>query len=73
MIAGTRILKDGGLLILACECHEGVLSHSPLDKLLQSTFIPFLSPIHAGKKRKTTPLYFGSKTSTCLVRSKILP
>lgn len=36
MSAGARILKEGGLLILACECREGVPANSPLDKLLQS-------------------------------------
>ena len=36
MSAGARILKNGGLLILACECREGVPANSPLDKLLQS-------------------------------------
>jgi nickel-dependent lactate racemase len=34
MSAGARILAKGGLLILACECREGVPSGSPLDKLL---------------------------------------
>jgi nickel-dependent lactate racemase len=36
MSAGGRILKPGGLLILACECREGVPPNSPLDKLLRS-------------------------------------
>jgi nickel-dependent lactate racemase len=34
MSAGARILVKGGLLILACECREGVPPGSPLDKLL---------------------------------------
>ncbi|MDB6025623.1 MAG: hypothetical protein JWM68_1846 [Verrucomicrobiales bacterium] len=36
MSAGARILEDNGLMILACECSEGVPTNSPLDKLLQS-------------------------------------
>lgn len=31
--AGARILKDGGLLILACECREGIPNDSPMDRL----------------------------------------
>ena len=40
MSAGARILKNSGLLILACECREGVPANSPLDKLLQSADSP---------------------------------
>lgn len=36
MSAGARIVEQGGLLILACECREGVPANSPLDKLLRS-------------------------------------
>ena len=36
MSAGVRILKPGGLLILACECREGVPARSPMDQLLRS-------------------------------------
>ena len=36
MSAGARILKKGGLLIIACECREGVPAKSPLDQLLRS-------------------------------------
>jgi lactate racemase len=36
MSAGARILEKGGLLILACECREGIPAGSPLDKLLLS-------------------------------------
>jgi nickel-dependent lactate racemase len=36
MSAGARIIKPGGLMILACECREGVPAGSPLDKLLRS-------------------------------------
>ncbi len=36
MSAGARIVKEGGLMILACECREGVPAKSPFDKLLQS-------------------------------------
>ena len=35
MSAGARILKDGGTLILACECREGVPAGSPMDRLLR--------------------------------------
>jgi lactate racemase len=35
MSAGARVLKDGGLLILACECREGVPAGSPFDRLLR--------------------------------------
>ncbi|MCB1125538.1 MAG: nickel-dependent lactate racemase [Verrucomicrobiae bacterium] len=40
MSAGARILKEGGLLILACECREGVPAGSPLDKFYQETSSP---------------------------------
>src|SRR3989454_429157 len=40
MSAGARILKPGGLLILACECREGVPANSPLDKLLRGAGSP---------------------------------
>ena len=40
MSAGARILKDQGLLILACECREGVPAHSPMDQLLKSAASP---------------------------------
>ncbi|MGB1673023.1 MAG: lactate racemase domain-containing protein, partial [Limisphaerales bacterium] len=40
MSAGSRILKEGGLLILACECREGVPASSPLDQLLRSASGP---------------------------------
>lgn len=36
MSAGVRILKPGGLLILACECREGVPASSPMERLLRS-------------------------------------
>ncbi|MBA4148759.1 MAG: nickel-dependent lactate racemase [Verrucomicrobia bacterium] len=36
MSAGARILEQGGTLILAAECREGVPANSPLDKLLRS-------------------------------------
>lgn len=35
MSAGARIVKEGGLLILAAECREGVPAQSPLDNLLR--------------------------------------
>ena len=40
MSAGARILSDKGLLILACECREGVPADSPMDKLLKSASSP---------------------------------
>ncbi|MGA2176195.1 MAG: nickel-dependent lactate racemase [Verrucomicrobiota bacterium] len=40
MSAGARILEKGGLLILACECREGIPPGSPLDKLLLSANSP---------------------------------
>ena len=40
MSAGARIVKQGGTMILACECREGVPSNSPLDKLLRSAAGP---------------------------------
>ena len=40
MSAGARILSPGGLLILACECREGVPAGSPLDRLLRSAGSP---------------------------------
>jgi nickel-dependent lactate racemase len=35
MSAAARILKEDGLLILACECSDGVPNGSPYDKLLR--------------------------------------
>lgn len=40
MSAGARILKDGGTLILAAECREGIPGGSPLDKLLRMARSP---------------------------------
>src|SRR3989475_1448671 len=40
MSAGARIIKKGGMLILACECREGIPANSPLDKLLRSASSP---------------------------------
>src|SRR3984957_21023885 len=40
MSAGARILAEGGLLILACECREGIPANSPLEKLLRSASSP---------------------------------
>ena len=36
MSAAARIVRPGGIIILACECSEGVPANSPLDKLLRS-------------------------------------
>ncbi len=38
--AGARIVKEGGLLILACECAEGMPPGSPFERLLQSASGP---------------------------------
>lgn len=40
MSAGARVLKEGGLLILACECREGVPAGSPFDRLLRDCRSP---------------------------------
>ncbi|MBM3832308.1 MAG: nickel-dependent lactate racemase [Verrucomicrobia bacterium] len=40
MSAGARIIQEGGTLILACECREGVPANSPLDQLLRSASSP---------------------------------
>jgi nickel-dependent lactate racemase len=40
MSAAARIVQDGGTIILACECREGVPAESPLDKLLRSASSP---------------------------------
>jgi nickel-dependent lactate racemase len=40
MSAAARIVKPCGLIILACECREGVPAGSPLDKLLRSAAGP---------------------------------
>jgi nickel-dependent lactate racemase len=40
MSAGARILREGGTLILAAECREGVPAHSPLDRLLREASSP---------------------------------
>lgn len=37
MSAAARILKPGGLLILACECSEGIPAGSPFDQLLRES------------------------------------
>jgi len=36
MSAAARIVKEGGTIILACECSQGVPANSPLDQLLRS-------------------------------------
>ncbi len=35
MAAGARILREGGLMVLACECREGVPDGSPYHSLLK--------------------------------------
>jgi nickel-dependent lactate racemase len=40
MSAAARIIEPGGLMILACECREGIPSGSPLDQLLRSASGP---------------------------------
>jgi nickel-dependent lactate racemase len=38
--AAARIVQEGGIIILVCECREGVPPNSPLDKLLRSAGSP---------------------------------
>jgi nickel-dependent lactate racemase len=40
MSAAARIVQECGLIILACECREGVPPDSPLDKLLRQASNP---------------------------------
>src|SRR5205807_8688737 len=40
MMAGARVLKTGGKLLLACECREGVPAGSSFDELLKSVSTP---------------------------------
>ena len=40
MSAGARVIKEGGTLILACECREGLPARSPLDQFLRTTTSP---------------------------------
>jgi nickel-dependent lactate racemase len=40
MSAAARIVKPGGLIIIACECSEGVPAGSPFDRLLRETSGP---------------------------------
>lgn len=40
MSAAARIVAEGGTIILACECREGVPANSPLDQLLRSASSP---------------------------------
>jgi nickel-dependent lactate racemase len=40
MSAAARIVQEGGTIILACECREGVPPGSHLDKLLRSASNP---------------------------------
>lgn len=40
MSAAARIVQEGGTIILACECSEGVPAGSPLDKLLREASSP---------------------------------
>ncbi len=40
MSAGARVLREGGTLILAAECREGVPAGSPLDRLLREAASP---------------------------------
>jgi nickel-dependent lactate racemase len=40
MAAGARILQNGGLLILACQCREGIPAGSPLEELLHNASSP---------------------------------
>lgn len=38
--AASRIVKDGGTILLACECREGVPAGSPFERLLRSAANP---------------------------------
>lgn len=40
MSAAARIVQEGGTIVLACECSEGVPAGSPLDKLLREASSP---------------------------------
>lgn len=40
MSAAARIVQEGGTIILACECREGIPAGSPLDQLLRSASSP---------------------------------
>ena len=40
MSAAARIVKDGGTIILACECGDGVPDGSPFDLLLRESSSP---------------------------------
>lgn len=40
MSAAARIVKPGGLILIACECSEGVPNGSPFDRLLRETSSP---------------------------------
>jgi len=40
MSAAARIVKEGGLIILACECLDGVPADSPFDELLREANSP---------------------------------
>jgi nickel-dependent lactate racemase len=40
MSAAARIVRDGGTIILAAECREGIPTGSPLDRLLKETTSP---------------------------------
>ena len=40
MSAASRIVAEGGLILLACECSEGVPSGSPMDRLLRDAKTP---------------------------------
>ena len=40
MSAAARVVQEGGTIILACECREGVPAGSPLDKILRDSSTP---------------------------------
>jgi nickel-dependent lactate racemase len=40
MSAGARVVKQGGTLILACECREGVPANGSFDRILRSAASP---------------------------------
>jgi nickel-dependent lactate racemase len=40
MSAAARIVEEGGTILLACECREGIPAGSPMDQLLRSASSP---------------------------------
>lgn len=67
--AGARILKDGGTLILAAECREGMPEGSPCDRLLRSA----PSPAAVLEKIRTAPKPYAEQWQAqiqCLIQQR---